>query len=330
MDVDEFLDRELAGLDLPIPQDEKPTLSANADVAHAGNDTSQLSDNIKASLSSGNLEQAEQLYLQLWNVFKDQKLKWNKDLYDQLLSLANQFSKVLNYTYAEVKKKVYGIYTLINQARDAMTLGKSDIAFKLYSQMQEINNSIPSIFFEEKKIVQEQVLEFYKDLKNMTDGQLVKRIAELVQETNQLISDIYASMSSNDIQKSALNYNKCLELYDQIPEGFIRYKNSIGIRILEIYKSISINTEISSLQGHLRQSPRQKPLQKDGAIFHEEVAPQQNPKNGRVLDERKIRAKKNIENGLYDEAQKEIDEALRIEPNDAELKALNAKVKTLQ
>ena len=45
---------------------------------------------------------------------------------------------------------------------------------------------------------------------------------------------------------------------------------------------------------------------------------------------KKERAKKNIEKGFYNEASKDIQEALHLDPNDAEAKALHAKIKTLQ
>ena len=49
-----------------------------------------------------------------------------------------------------------------------------------------------------------------------------------------------------------------------------------------------------------------------------------------LLKEKKERAKRNIEKGFYSEASRDIEEALKIEPKDAEAKAINAKIKTLE
>ena len=49
-----------------------------------------------------------------------------------------------------------------------------------------------------------------------------------------------------------------------------------------------------------------------------------------LLSAKKERAKNNIEKGFYNEASKDIQEALQLEPDDAEAKAINAKIKTLQ
>ncbi|MBI2646866.1 hypothetical protein HYW99_00125 [Candidatus Woesearchaeota archaeon] len=223
-------------------------------------DKGTLFDDIRANLAKGNLEEAEEAYIQLWNIFLKQKLKWDKSLYEQLANLSKQFSFVISHSHEDVKTKVNQIYELMNKARTALKEGKKDLPFKLYSEIQKISQSIPSIFFDEKRIIQEQITDFYKELKSTIDKELMNRVSALIQELNRLIDKINNLISSNDMQSASLNYNKCIELYQQIPEGFLRYKNPLGIRILEIYKSLSIYVEISNLQrqlqGYIPQSPK--------------------------------------------------------------------------
>ena len=326
MDIDEFLDRELSDLGLQTDKTEKletePWIKEQFE-------PSPLVENIKANLSKGNLEQAEQSYVQLWHVLMEQKLRWNKELYEQLSFLNRQFSSTLNYAYNEVKKKADHIYELINRARASLREGKKEMPFKLYSEIEEINNSIPNVFFEEKKIVQEQIMNFYNELRNITDNELIKRISALVQETNQIIDKIIISIRSNDMINAIVNYNKCIELYSQIPEGFLRYKNSIGMRLLDIYKSLSIYTEISSLQKQLNQTSR--PLQFQQLTPSASFSQTRNVSSKSMLaSAKKERAKRNLEKGFYNEASKDIQEALQLEPNDAEAKVMHAKIKTLQ
>ena len=337
MDIDEFLDRELSDLGLQIDKTEK-TATIELPGFTEQFEPSPLVDNIKANLSKGNLEQAEQSYVQLWRILIEQKLKWDKEIYEQLSILSRQFSSVLDNAYNEVKRKADHVYELISRARSALKEGKRDVPFKLYSEVEEINNSIPNVFFEEKKIIQEQIMEFYKELRNTTDNELVKRVSALLQEISWLIDKINNSIRANDIINAIVNYNRCIDLYNQVPEGFLRHKNSAGIRLLEIYKSLSIYTEISNLQKQLAQQPSQQPLQ-----FQQQTQ-QQTQHNSFVqisqqmsastksmlLSAKKERAKKNIEKGFYNEASKDIQEALQLEPNDAEAKSIHAKIKTLQ
>ncbi|MBI2660199.1 hypothetical protein HYX07_03495 [Candidatus Woesearchaeota archaeon] len=315
MDIDEFLDRELSDLDLETGKTEK-----NEPLAEF-QDESPLAENIRADLSKGNIEQAEQAYMQLWHILSQQKLKWNKELYDQLTQLGRQFAGMLNQAYADAKSKSGHITELISRARAALQQGKKEAPFKLYSEMQEIFNSIPSAFFDERRIIEAQISDFYRELKGTTDNELLKRVYSLIAEISQLIDKINLAIRSNDIINATVNYNKCIELYNQVPEGFLRHKNSLGMRLLEIYRSLSISNEISNLQRQLVQQPQfqQPEIQVQGQA--------QAPMNAGA---RKERAKKNMEKGFFNEAFKDIQEALKIEPNDAEAKALQAKIKTLQ
>ena len=327
MDIDEFLDRELSDLGLLTDKSEKSKTLEFPEFKDF--ESSPLFENIKANLGKGNLEEAEQAYVQLWHILLQQKLKWNKELYDQLSVLSRQFSSVLNQSYNEVKRKASQVYELISRARAAMKEGKKEMPFKIYSEVEEITNSMPNVFFEEKKVVEEQIMDFYKELRSTTDNELVKRVYALVNEINQLVDKINNSIRMNDTINAILNYNKCIELYNQIPEGFLRYKNSIGMRLLNIYKSLSIYTEISNLQKQLSQQASQAQQQTKASIF-----PQPAQKTTAAIQisisALKERAKRNIDKGFYNEAIQDIQEALQLDPKDAEAKALHAKIKTLQ
>ena len=251
MDIDEFLDRELSDLDSSSGESQRQGIKIDASQFEGQSDTSPLFEHIKSNISTGNLEEAERSYVQLWHILIQQKLKWDKNIYEQLSVLNRQFQSALAQAAEETKKKAQQIYELIGKARAALKEGKKEEPYKIYTQVQEINNSIPNTFFEEKKIIQEQIMDFYKELRNTTDNELLKRVFALVQEIYQLIDRINVAIRSNDMINAIVHYNKCLEMFNQIPEGFLRHKNSAGIRLLEIYKSISIYSEISNLQKQL-------------------------------------------------------------------------------
>lgn len=329
MDIDEFLDREVSGLNLEAGKTE-----TGREKFKENFEASPLFDSIRSNLSKGDLEIAEQSYVQLWNILMQQKLKWNKELYEQLAMLAREFSGVLSHAYNEVRRKANQIYELIGKGQAAMKEGKRDVPFKIYSEIEELNNSIPNVFFEEKKALQEQIMEFYKELRSTTDNELIKRASALIQEINRLIDKINTAIRANDMINAIVNYNKCIELYNQVPEGFLKYKNSAGMRLLEIYKSLSIYNEISSLQKQLqsqqmlaRQQPAQAQALATGLFAQSQM---HTAAKSELIKAKKEHAKRSIEKGFYNEAAKGIEEVLQLEPNDAEAKAIHAKIKTLQ
>lgn len=324
MDIDEFLDRELSGLGLQTDTSEKKEFSELSE-----SESSPLVDNIRNDLGKGNIEQAEQAYLQLWHILSQQKLKWNKELYDQLTALGRQFAGILNQAYADVKSKSEHINELISRAKAALQQGRKEAPFKLYSEIQEIFNSIPNAFFEEKRLIESQIADFYKDLKSTTDNDLLKRIYALIGEMSQLMDKISLAIRANDMINATVNYNKCIELYNQVPEGFLRHKNSIGMRLIEVYRSLSIYNEISNLQKQLSERQPSAPQPAFEQKTNLQGSSQLNSQS-ELLSSRKERAKSNIKKGLYGEASRDIQEALQLEPNDAEAKAIHAKLKTLQ
>lgn len=351
MDIDDFLDRELSELGLETNKSEAASTDEFPKIKESF-ETSPLVENVRAHLLKGSIDLAEQSYVQLWMSLFQQKLKWNKELYEQLSVLNKIFQSALNRSFDATKVKAERVSDLISRGRAALKEGKKDMPFKIYSEVEEVSASIPDAFFEQKRDVQKQAMEYYKDLRNSTDNELIGRVAALLQELSRLIEKINFSIARNDMVNVLLNYNKSLELYNQIPEGFLRHKNSVAIRLLQIYKTLSIYNEIANLQKELIaniQKPEviQKPdvsknlvgfptmLRKD--IKSESQAPQQtysqepDAKAKKLfLQDKKERAKKNIEKGFYSEASKDIEEALRIEPNDVEAKAINAKIKTLE
>lgn len=332
MDIEEFLDRELSELGLQTGRTEKAEKSIELPDFEGDFGLSPLSDSIKASLSKGNLEQAEQSYIQLWRVLLQQRLTWNRELYEQLSVLSRQFSDALNYAYSEIKRKADNISARIAKARELLQQGKKELPFRIYMEIEEINNSIPNVFFEEKRIIQEQIINFYKELKNTTDNELAKRVSALINEISQLTDKINTLIKANDIINATEGYNRCIELYTQVPEGFLRHKNSAGMRLLEIYKTLSIYTEISNLQNQLSMQPLQLQQRQQQAYLNpalQDRTVSASPK-AIMVNSKKERAKRNIEKGFYNEAYKEITEVLGLEPDDAEAKALKAKIKTLQ
>jgi len=251
MDIDEFLDREYSEIGLITDKTKKFETETEFPGLKEDFENTKLFENIKISLSRGDLDKAEQNYIQLWELLSLQKLKWNKELYMQLLTLNKEFLNTLNKSYFDTKRKIENIKQLISQAREYLRAGKKDISFKLYSQIEGIDTSIPNAFFEEKILLREQILEFYRELRIATDIELVKRVSILIQQLNGLLVKINDSIKANDMANAITNYVKSIEIYNQVPEGFLRYKGPLGLNLVEFYKSLSIYAEISNLQRQL-------------------------------------------------------------------------------
>jgi tetratricopeptide (TPR) repeat protein len=257
MDIDEFLDREAVEIDNAGKVSESQDRATESQEETKPADFSF--DEINGHVEKGDFEKAEQAYFQMWNSLMQNKLKWDKGLYDNLLASSRQFSVALARAYAEAKKKSDMVQAMIGKARTSLREGKKDLSFKTYSEISKLDSSIPNVFFEEKKLIWEHMMELYRDLKAVTDNDLMKRVSGLIAEINVSLDRISVSMSSKDTKEAAKHYNRCIELYSQIPEGFLMHKNSVGMKILDAYRLLSIQSEISSLQLQLNVPQMQRP-----------------------------------------------------------------------
>jgi len=248
MDIEEFLDRELSELGFESERAEE-----HPDIPDFSGEHSSLFEGIQQNLRKGNIAQAEQQYSQLWQVLASQKLKWSKELHSQLLSLSKQFSSYLSHAYGDLKRKAMYINGLVSKGRDFLKEGKKEFVLKVYSELQSVFNSVPNAFVEEKAEIGEQIGSFYKEMKRAADKEAAAKASGLLNEIHQLIDRINASIKANDFASASSDYTKCVGLYNQIPEGFLLQKSFVGMKILEIYKSIAIYNEISELQKHLQQ-----------------------------------------------------------------------------
>ena len=354
MNVDEFLDRELADLDIDTGKAEKTEDNSDFPTMKIV-ESSHPFNAAELELTKANIEQAEQTYMNLWHSLTQQKLKWDKDIYEQLLKISRQFSAMLNTTYDELKNQSNRINELIGRARSYLQAGKKEIALRAYAEIQKISNSVPNVFFEEKRRLQDQVSSFYSELTAAADAELVKKVSGMLHDINQKIEKINGLVSSNDVENASAEYLRCIEMYNQIPEGFLNSKNSVGIRILEVYKNLSVSAEISALQRHLiipKPEPRMNYYRQPSATEKPGYSASKTPgilsppplpgtpiaghahssfqQKSAMVNNKREQAKKNIRKGFFNEAWKDIEGALQIDPDDVESKALKAKVKTLQ
>ncbi len=384
MDIDQFLEREISGIDLeqssPASKYEKRPEVLESELAQPS--------------SISNLDQAEQEYNTQWQSILGHQLTWDKEAYQSLFNLASNLSGTLAMAFEDAEKKRNSIQSLITQARVFLKEGKLENASKLLGEIESSHASIPNAFFEEKRILGDGIKLFARDLKNATDSDISKRAYSLIQQSGQFVVSAEKALHANDIRSAGLNYLKSLEIFNQIPEGFIIQKSPLGARLLQLYRNVTISMEISHLQmqltpiavqqqkpqaqpasrisveqskEHGNQKPQAQPAQPKFQISSQHAQqrprieqrqmrlsrarirsrakltkpaekPSENPaapinpinEKLRLLNEKKDLARENIKKGLYNEAMKNIQEALQIEPKDAEAKIITAKIKTLQ
>jgi len=236
MDVEDFLERELAGLGLETIPEIGPLKKAEP----------------KPITSKTALDKAEKDYMEFWQKIALHEVKWDKESYDNMINMTRQFSLELNKGSQELKAKKETILSQVGRVRALLKENKKELAMKSFSETQSIADSIPGVFFEEKKVITDAVNELAGEIKQFEDNESMRNAYSSMGQIGQLIEQTMKSIATNDMQNASMLYSSAIQAFVKLPEGFSIHKFRIGAKLLEIYKRISIHNEISQLQRHLQ------------------------------------------------------------------------------
>jgi len=279
------------------------------------------------------------LYFDLWKKISEAKFNWNYDLYSKLDNTADKVKQELVNSTLIIERKKIAIKTLISQAFAELRNNNYNGAAQLYSQISDMWNKFPDYFLEEKKEFNKDIFQLFEQLHDQIDSKFIIDFKTSLENINVFISDAFSHLSI-DIDKAKNFYEKALKLYNNIPRGFLPQKLELGRQLLILYKDLSVQTRIGSLQEQLSRKPAGNTynIGEDKIDRLSEIFRKKNNKSlersgrddetlFRQLRERKLdQSKENMKRGLYLEAKSTIDAILKIDPNDGMAKELSNKI----
>ena len=324
MDIDEFLNKELQSEEGQEVKEKKPEVEE------------------VSSANKGNVKR----FLELWGKISEAKFKWDEKIYKEVNDAGESVKKELESITLTVGRQKKAIKRLIGKALNEIENKNYDTAAKLYSEISDMRDKIPEFMLEEKKELNNEIFVLYEKLHNSIDAKFVNDFKASLLEVDELINDSSSAMSSGDIEKSKVLYEKVLESYKFLPNGFLQKKIELGSKLLGLYKELSIRTQIYELQEQLgigsfsyANADRLRKLSEmvrgregihgkgliDGAAINEQHVPSKTLLNSLIA--RKIeRARINLEKELYEDARKNIDAVLKVDPRNPEAKDLLSKI----
>lgn len=330
MDIDEFLDKEIQVK--KEEEEEKPALI----------------------LTTNEENGAIKHYFELWNKVSDAKFKWDNNIYVELNKTTKKVKEELDETLSTVKRQKNIIKRLIARAIDELEKKNYEAATKLYSEISDIRNSFPDFLLEEKKAINKEIFQLYERLHDQIDSKFINDLNESLAKVDKLIRDSFSSIKIGKIEAAKDFYEKALETYKNLPNGFLAPKLELGRGLLELYKELSIHVQIKNLQQQLDKKTLEghkfvdsganlrllseiikNKVEKSGqdsafsdlkAISAEERHHIHNKALISKLVARKLdRARINLKKGLNLEAKKNINAILKVDPNNKEaLEFLNS------
>lgn len=331
MDIDEFLDKELQSEKAGEAKEEA------AEKAVEKPEIEEVSNEKKGSVRR---------FLDLWNKISEAKFKWDEKLYKEINDVGESVKKELESITLTVGRQKKAIKRLIGKALNGIENKNYDAAAKLYSEISDMRDKIPEFMLEEKKELNNEIFTLYEKLHNNIDAKFIKDFKASLLEVDNFINDLSSAMGTGDIEKSKLLYEKVLESYRTLPNGFLQKKIELGSRLLGLYKELSIRTQIYGLQEQLgvgsfsyANVDRLRKLSEmvrsrgnngkswvgDVPIIEQPHVPDKTLLNSLIA--RKLeRARINLEKELYEDARKNLDAVLKVDPRNAEAKELLSRI----
>ena len=207
-----------------------------------------------------------------------------------------------------------------------------------------MRDKIPEFMLEEKKDLNNEIFVLYEKLHNNIDAKFIKDFKESILEVDNLLNDSSSAIATGDIEKSKAMYGKALERYRALPDGFLQKKIELGSKLLSLYKELSIRTQIYGLQEQLgienfsyANADRLRKLSEmvrnrgsSNSAVNAPISEQGHVPSKALLNSliaRKLeRAKINIEKEIYEDARKNLDAVLKVDPRNTEAKELLSRI----
>ena len=334
MDIDEFLDKELQS------EKDKTKEEAVEKVAEKAAEKPEMEE------VSNEKKDSVKRFLDLWNKISEAKFKWDEKIYKEINDAGESVKKELESITLAVGRQKKAIKRLIGKALSEIENKSYDAAAKLYSEISDMRDKIPEFMLEEKNDLNNEIFVLYEKLHNNIDAKFIKDFKASLLEVDSFINDSGSAMGTGDIEKSKVMYEKALESYRALPNGFLQKKIGLGSKLLGLYKELSIRTQIHGLQEQLgigsfsyANADSLRTLSEmvrgregnygkgsiDGAEINEQHVPSKALLNSLIA--RKLeRAKINLEKELYEDARKNLDAVLKVDPRNADARELLSRI----
>ncbi len=336
MDIDEFLEREIQAKKKEDEGEKKNAVDKPASTAIPKEDISKESGDIRH-------------FFELWNRVSEAKFKWDNTLYTDTNKAAEKVNAQLNSVLEAMGREKSAVKRLIGKALSEIENKNYENATKLYAEISDMRNNFPEFLLEEKKELNREIFLLYEKLHDGIDLKFIEDFKASITKITKLIKDSISSFDSGDVEKAKALYEKALEEYKNLPNGFLQQKIELGNSLIRLYKDLSIQTQIKELQQQLSTTNvgysylgndnklmqlaeiiKNKNKANEGDYFSQsqtDISFKQEPVSDKTLLSQLItrkleRARINIQKELYPEAKRNIDAVLRVDPDNIDARQL--------
>jgi len=355
MDIDNFLDSE-AGKEKdsssehsvfqPDLEEEKitePDLQNDKEITEPDltNDTLDEETTEDNSNEEPEKNSLEDKHTEIWGKIFESNLVWKDSLHSDALNYITKVQKESQNQKLAIDKNINYIYKLIDQSNKILDFGNYKESLILYEKITQLKDNIPNIFFQNKVGIQSEITKLYNRIHSTIDTNFVQDAKNKIETIEYLIKTAFSKYAKGKINGAKRNYFEAINLYRQISPLLILPSLDVGNKLLKLYKQLSIDSQIKSLSEKLKEDAitetdktNDKKINKLTEMFTSKSIPpapryddnefgmHKHKFKGKVLDDlisRKIeRAKIHLEKGFFIDARKDLESAIKLDPNNVD------------
>ncbi len=176
---------------------------------------------------TGRYDEASRLYSRI-----------HRDLKELIFSLKQVYSDVERQKQRKEEASA-DIKVLLDRAYSFIGQGNVKDATRLYAQLREMHQRMPSDFARRKLEVEKDLLKLNKDLSNVIDR---KSLEEMREGTKKLVALIRVCEDANkkgQVARAEEAYYEMKKIFEQLPSGFYRERKALEQKILTLFGNLS-------------------------------------------------------------------------------------------
>jgi tetratricopeptide (TPR) repeat protein len=168
--------------------------------------------------------------------FNKKMIEINELFLDRVKKLLPEMEKMSNEIGSQIKEGIKKI-----------EIGNIEEGKAYYSQIVKLYNSMPDILAEKKKLLYNEIFDYYKFLVNKEYSLNIIKINQIEEKIVNYISNVEYFLEENDFKKANLEFEKINSSFDDLPVGFTEYKLDIHTKILKLYEELKISNKVRQL-----------------------------------------------------------------------------------
>jgi tetratricopeptide (TPR) repeat protein len=175
----------------------------------------------------------------------------NEFLNKKMIEINELFLSAIKTLSDELESESKQIDFLINQGEENLEQADVVSAKKVYAQLLQVYSHIPSVFVEQKKMLYNNIFEYYKTLITKEYSHSLDQIEKGEEQINGIIMQIESFLEQGNIDEANATFANINKIYGSLPHGFLEQKLNIHTKILKLYEELKIGNKVRELHREL-------------------------------------------------------------------------------